>query len=411
MEKAGQGRWEGNRLRRVVVKSLITLVLAVLSVWLLVHNRQYRAIYHENYTFGEQQAKKFTHFPRALYAFGLNAWFKSDSDTADRYFRRAVLQDIFHMQAWLKLAQAETVLGNPDTARRILAFSQGLTKNVYRWKWDQILLAHELGMEKIVIDNINFLVRHHKKLQDAFQLLDIHMGNNAMHAVEVLDTENLIAFLEWLMGWGRVDDAQIAWEKIRSAGICDEDIRMKYIHFLINKKQVPLAASIRGGQAVVQGLTNSGFEDPITGKGFDWRYVATNKGKWSIRRTLSEAFSGTCSLKIGFEGMENISFGHLYQIVPVDPLTPYRLSYAWRSQNITTDQGPFVDIGGYDCKGVYFKSPMMLGTHPWQEQLVEFTVPEGCRAVVVALRRNPSRRFDSKIAGALWLDDFKLEKM
>ncbi|MBW2248852.1 MAG: hypothetical protein JRF62_17075, partial [Deltaproteobacteria bacterium] len=79
-------------------------------------------------------------------------------------------------------------------------------------------------------------------------------------------------------------------------------------------------------------------------------------------------------------------------------------------KNITTDQGPFVDIYGYDCKGVYFKGPMMLDTHPWQEQDMEFTVPQACQAVVVRVRRRKSHRFDNKISGILWLDDFKLEK-
>jgi hypothetical protein len=398
------------RFKNSIIKSLITLVLGVLSVWLVVHNWQYRAIYHENYAFGEKQAKKFRHFPRALYDLGCNAWFENDSDTAARLFRQTVLQDIFYMDAWLKLAQVETVLGDPDTARRILEFSEGLTKNVYRWQWDQILLAHELGMEKIVLDNINFLIRHRIKVQDAFQLLDTHLTGNVMQAINVLDPPNLIAFLEWLMQWGRVNDAQIAWNKISSAEIQNEDIQLKYIHFLINNKRVPLAAKIRGSNTGIQGLTNPGFEKEITRNGFDWRYTANNKGKWSIRRTLSEAFSGTCSLKIRFEGRENISFGHLYQIVPVDPLTPYRLTYRWRSKNITTDQGPFVDIYGYDCKGVSFKGAMMLGTHPWQEQDMEFTVPEDCHAVVVRLSRRPSHRFDNKIAGILWLDDFKLEK-
>jgi len=400
-----------DRFKSIIVKSLITLVLAVLSVWLVVHNWRYRTIYYENYTYEEKEIKKFKHFPRALYDLGCNAWFENDSDTAARLFRQAVLQDVFHMWAWLKLAQAETVLRGPDTARRILQFSDGLTKNVYRWKWDQILLAHELGMENIVLDNINFLIRQRIKVHDAFQLLDTHLAGSAMRAVNVVDPPNLIAFLEWLMQWGRVNDARIAWNKIMSVEVQNEDIRLKYIHFLISNKQVLLAAKIRGSNTGIQELTNPGFEEEITGRGFDWRYTANNKGKWTIRRTLSEAFSGTRSLKIKFEGSENISFGHLYQIVPVDPLTPYRLTYGWRSQNITTDQGPFVDIYGYDCKGVYFKGPMMLGTHPWQEQDMEFTVPQGCHAVVVRLCRQPSRRFDNKIAGILWLDDFKLEKM
>ena len=401
----------GKRLKSVVVKSLVTLVLVVLSVWLMVHNWQYRAIYHENYTFGAKDAKKFRHFSKALYTLGLNAWFQNDSDVAARFFRRAVLQDIFHMRAWLKLAQAETVLGNPDKARTILQFSDGLTKNVYRWKWDQVLLAHELGMEEMVLSNINFLVKHRKKVQDSFQLLDTHLSGNVMLAVNVLDTGNLIPFLEWLMRWGRVNDSETSWNKIISSSVQDEDIRLKYIHFLVSRKRVPLAAEIRRSNTAIEGMTNSGFEDKMTRRGFDWRYTANNKGKWAIRRSMTEAFSGTHSLKIMFEGKKNISFGHLYQIVPVDPLTPYRLTYCWRSKNITTDQGPFVDIYGYDCKGVYFKGSMMLGTHDWQEQNMEFTVPEDCHAVVVRLRRRPSHRFDNKIAGMLWLDDFKLEKM
>mgnify|MGYP000125558684 CR=1 FL=1 len=268
-----------NTSKSIIIKSLITLVLVLLAGWLMVHNWQYRTIYHENYTFEEKQAKKFRHFPQALYDFALNAWFENDSDTATRLFRQAVLQDVLHMWAWLKLAQAETVLGNLDSARRILQFSNGLTKNVYRWKWDQILLAHELNMEKIVIDNINFLIRHCKKVQDSFQVLDTRLSGNVMHAVNVLDPINLIAFLEWLMKWGRVNDAQIAWNKIISSGIQNEDIRLKYIHFLISNKQVPLAAKIRGSNTGIKGLTNPGFEDQITRRGFDWRYTANNSAR------------------------------------------------------------------------------------------------------------------------------------
>jgi hypothetical protein len=398
-------------LKSIVVKSLVTLVLVGLSVWLIAHNWRYRTIYHENYSFGTTDAKTFRHFPRALYNFGLNAWFQNDSDSAARFFHWTVLQDVFFMDAWLKLAQAEIVLGKPDKSRDILQFSNRLAKNVYRWKWDQILLAYELGMEEMVLRNINFLIRHRKKVQDAFQLLDTHLAGDAKLAVNVLDTVNLIPFLEWLMRWGRVNDAQIAWSKIISAGIQDEDIRSKYIHFLVSSKRVTLAAEIWRSSTGIKGMANPGFEDEITGRGFDWRYTVSHKDKWAIRRSMSGAFSGTHSLKIRFEGKENISFGHLSQIVPVDSLTLYRLTYCWRSKNITTDRGPFVDIYGYDCQGLYVKGSMMLGTHDWQEQNMEFTVPEDCHAVVVRLRRQPSRRFDNKIEGVLWLDDFRLEKL
>jgi hypothetical protein len=179
----------------------------------------------------------------------------------------------------------------------------------------------------------------------------------------------------------------------------------------VSHKKIKQAADIRReGVENVDSITNSGFEDEISGRGFDWRYTANQKGKWTIRRTLSGAFSGAHCLRIRFEGKENISFSHLYQIVPIDPMTPYRLTYHWRSRDLTTDQGPFVEIYGYDCKGYYANGSMMLGTHGWQKQEIEFTAPKDCHAVVVRLHRRPSHRFDSKIAGRLWLDDFKLEK-
>jgi hypothetical protein len=400
-----------NTLRSVIVKSTVTLVLMVSSSWLLIHNWQHRTIFHKDYAFQKEEHHKFRHFPKALYDIGLKFWFDNDTAAAAPFFREAAIQDVLFVDAWLKLAQAETILGNPDKAQTILQLLDNLTRNIFRWKWEQTLLANELGMKDLLIGNINFAVKHGKKVQDAFQLFDGYLDNNVTRAIQVLVTDNLIPYLEWMMRWGRADDAEIVWQKIMASGTQNEDIQLKYIHFLVSQKQVKQAADIRRQNVGdIDSMTNAGFENEITGRGFDWRYTANQKGKWTIRRTLSGAFSGAHCLRIRFEGKENISFSHLYQIVPVDPLTPYRLTYHWRSRDLTTDQGPFVDIYGYDCKGYYANGPMMLGTHGWQKQEIEFTAPKDCHAVVVRLHRRPSHRFDSKIDGRLWLDDFRLEK-
>jgi tetratricopeptide (TPR) repeat protein len=389
---------------------MVTIILIALSTWLMVHNWQHRVIFHKNYAFSVDESEQFRHFPEALYRIGLKFWFDNDVVGAARFFRQAVRQNMFYMDAWLKLAQAEIALGNPDTAQAILRFSDRLARNILRWKWDQILLANDLEMQETFIKGINFLVKHRKKLQDAFQLFDGFMDKNERLAIQVLDTENLVSYLEWLMRWGRADDAGITWQKIVESGVHDEDIRLKYIHFLIDLKQIERAVQVRRiGNENVDGMTNAGFEHEITGRGFDWRYTANQKGKWTIRRTMTSPVNGAYCLTIRFEGKENIFFGHLYQIVPVTPERHYLLTYKWRSRDLTTDQGPFVDIYGYDCDGFYAEGAMMLGTHGWQKQDIEFTAPEGCHAVVVRLHRRSSKRFDSKIAGRLWLDDFKLE--
>ncbi len=356
------------------------------------------------------EIETFRHFPEALYHIGLKLWFDNDAVGAARFFRQAVDQNMFYMDAWFKLAQAGIAQGDSKTALAILRFSDGLPENVFRWKWDQILLANELKAKKTCIKGINFLVKHGKKLQDAFQLFDGFTDKNSRLGIQELDTENLEPYLKWLIRWNRAQDAWVAWQKIVEKGVQDEDIRLRYIHFLVGLKQIEKAVQVRKtGHENVDGMTNPGFEDEITNRGFDWRYTPDQKNKWTIRRSMTSAADGAYCLTIRFEGKENISFFHLYQIVPVKPETRYLLTFKWRSRDLTTDQGPFVDIYGYGCDGLYAKGPMMLGTHVWQKQGIEFTAPKACYAVVVRLHRQPSKRFDCKIAGRLWLDDFKLE--
>jgi hypothetical protein len=272
------------------------------------------------------------------------------------------------------------------------------------------LLANELAAKKTFIKGINFLVKHGEKIQDAFQLFDEFTDQNSRLAIQELDTENLKSYLQWLMRWGRAQDAWIAWKKIVEKGVQDEDISLEYIHFLVDLKQIERAVQVRRTvHENVDGMTNAGFENEIANRGFDWRYTPDQKDKWTIRRSMTSAADGTYCLMIRFEGKENISFYNLYQIVPVNPEAQYVLTFKWRSRDLTTDQGPFVDIYGYGCDGLYAKGPMMLGTHAWQKQDIEFAAPKGCHAVVVRLDRQPSKRFDSKIAGRLWLDDFKLK--
>jgi len=159
------------------------------------------------------------------------------------------------------------------------------------------------------------------------------------------------------------------------------------------------------------GLTNPGFETRITDQGFDWRYQDNKNGQWEIKRVFSESAEGNYALQIRFTGKANVVFHHLYQIVAAPPSQRYRLTYRWKTHGITTDQGPFVEIVGYDGKGLQQSGPMMTGTRGWHQEVIDFTMPMDCHAAVVRLRRRKSMRFDSKIRGRLWVDDFHLVKI
>ena len=245
--------------------------------------------------------------------------------------------------------------------------------------------------------------------QDALQLLHIHFGGDVTAAMTVLDPDNLVLYLNWLMRWGMTENTLVVWQKIRKNGKPDTEIGLQYAHFLLGKKRVAESMSVWQEYLSLDGMTNAGFENEITQRGFDWRHWGDKDGNWTIERVNQGAHEGKYALRISFAGRQNISFQNIYQIVPVIPLERLRLSYAWKSDGITTDQGPFIEIVGYDQKGLSQSGPMITGTHKWREESIEFRPPAGCRAAVVRVRRRPSHRFDSKIKGSFWLDNFRLE--
>jgi hypothetical protein len=133
-----------------------------------------------------------------------------------------------------------------------------------------------------------------------------------------------------------------------------------------------------------------------------------NEKTWQGRRVYGQSRKGTHALRISFLGKENLDWHHIYQIVPVRPERAYQLTYWWKSKSITTDQGPFVEIYSYDVRGLYKKGPMAVGSRDWEQVDVAFTAPADCHAVVMRLRRIASLRFDNKIQGILWVDDFAM---
>lgn len=397
------------QLINFLVKTLITLVLITMGGWLLYFNWLQRPIRYRTYNFSAEESRLLRPFARAQYAHGLHAWFQNDPKTAAGFFRQAVSRDVYFLDAWLRLAEVEANMGHKGKASEILKFTTGLTEHVFRWKWNQILLARDLGMNEIIFHNINYLLSHRKLMQDSLQLLHLYFSGNVTDAMTVLDPDNLVPYLKWLMRWGKTDDTITAWQKIRDNGKLDTDTGLQYAHFLLGQKRVAQSMAVWQEYNRLDGVTNGGFEKEITRRGFDWRYWDDKDRNWSIERVNKGAYEGKYSLRISFAGRENIFFQNLYQIVPLVPGKRFQLSYNWKSDGISTDQGPYIEITGYDQKGLSQSGPMITGTHRWQDGSIEFQPPVGCRAVVVKVRRRPSHRFDSKIKGSLWLDNFRLE--
>jgi len=399
------------QIRQVISRVFVIVLLTAASIWLIRYGQIRRLIHQQRYAYSAAEAARLEPYAVAQYDYGRHAQFRNDPESAASYYRRTVSTDPLHIGAWLKLAEVERDRGNHETARKIVEHTHGLTLRVLRWKWSETLLAYELEIEPVFRENINYLVSHNKITADALRLVDAACSRKTEAVLSVLEPENRAAYLKWLMRWERVDDARISWTALREQDRNEPELRLRYVHFLVSHHQVPEARALWRDRIGAEGMTNAGFEEETLRGGFGWRSSNHQVGLWKAKRIRDRETSGNHVMRISFSGKENISYHHLSQVVPVDGRQSYRLSYRYRSMDITTDQGPFVEVYGYDCQGLYEKGPMMLGSARWQNGTIAFTAGQECSAVVVRVRRLPSRRFDSKIAGTLWLDDFQLVRM
>lgn len=393
----------------LTIRTLLTLALLLLAAWLLPYTWQARRPFYRDYVFTAQEARTLERFPQALQAYGLEAWARLDGRGAAAYFRQAAAADPLYVDAWLKLAETDAAAGRLAAARAVLRFTHGLTAPVLRWKWPQTLLAHELDEEEVFRRNVDFLISRGRKREDCFNLVDLRYGADPQPVLGFLSPEGLPAYLDWLMRWQRGEAAGAVWAALEEIGAVDGETCLKYVDFLIRTKKTAAAAAVWRQVAGAWGMTNGGFEAESTGRGFDWRLGREPAERWRLRRAWGEGRGSTHALRLDFFGKENLGFQHAWQIVPVTPGEPLRLRWWWRAQGLTTDQGPFVEVASYDTPGLSLRSPMLLGSAGWREETLDLIPPEGCHAVLVRLRRLPSRRFDSRIGGTLWLDDFVLE--
>ena len=391
----------------VLKKSVMTFILVSLSIWVVRYGIQWQRVDSRNYRYTPSEINDLKDFADAWVDYGLKAWYENQLDLACDYFRNALAVNVLHVDAWLDLARTEAFAGNFPKAGAILKFTVQLTGHVVKWKWPQLLLARDLGAQDIFFDNINFIIAYPQLQTDALNLLDLHVGGDTPSALRKLSAGNLPAYLKWLIRWKRPEDSLMVWAAMSESRQQNDNLYEPFVNFLVSQHQMKAAIDIWKTATGSTGLTHPGFESPFSKNAFDW---SVSLGKfWNIQRDRLETAEGNYALRVDFYGKENINFAHVRQISPVQPGADYQLTFRWRARNLTTDQRPYIEVRGVQCKTGAWKSDMAPADSDWQEETILFTAPESCLAVSVTLRRNSSRRFGSKINGRLWLDDFHLE--
>ena len=108
---------------------------------------------------------------------------------------------------------------------------------------------------------------------------------------------------------------------------------------------------------------------PSTGESF--RYLASQS-----TRIPAGPSADARSLRVEFDGTQNLYYGSVLQFVPAQPRTKYTFSAFTRSQAITTDAGVGVQISdAYDPNKILGSTDPLIGTTPWSEQSFSFETP------------------------------------
>jgi hypothetical protein len=161
-------------------------------------------------------------------------------------------------------------------------------------------------------------------------------------------------------------------------------------------------------------MTNGGFEqEKILGSGFDWKMLPVSGATVSFDPSV--AFEGKRSLKISFNGKENIDFHHLFQYVSWRPNTDYLLRVRMRTKEVTTTSGVKIEvigIGGAENTGppLQASSESLTGDNGWKELTVAFRTPDRSQGGMVRVRREKTEKFDRLLSGTVWLDNFELKE-
>ena len=243
------------------------------------------------------------------------------------------------------------------------------------------------------------------------------------------DSRSAKAYLRllYMSAVDRTRDADQVWKWALPRGYVDDRLAQDYVAFLFNGHRYEAAAKSwalyverqprdrqpggnqHGKYLESDWLYNGDFESEPSGAYFDWR-IDTRPGvraAWDA----NVAHSGKHSLRIRFDGKENIAFNQISQTAFVTP-GRYRFEAFVRTEAITTDQGigfHLVGVDGPSRLDIY--TERLVGTNDWKRIEQVITVPRDRDLLQVQVVRQPSLKFDNQISGTAWIDSVRLVKI
>ncbi len=336
----------------------------------------------------------------------------------------------FHWRYRVELSRAQELLGQLDEAQASLIEAVRLNpiSGEYRWRLANLQLRR--GEVDVAVGQIGRAVELDPRLRRPALALLVKSGADlaTIDAIWPDDRDSRLSFLHVLSS-GRmtgemptVEMLETQWEHLSSGGdaLTVSEAR-PYISHLLKRGETDLARSRWAEVAAANGYVDRAFESRENlvwngsySQGFLGAPLGWQVGRadgFAAERAEAAGRSGTAALRVEFDGSKNLNFSGVRQQIVVEPGARYTLSYSVRSEDLTTDEGLFVEVVPSSGGGALYSGSKVLDTTEWQTQGGTLEIPENSSSVQLRLRRNKSRQIDNRIRGTVWIDDFRLQRV
>jgi hypothetical protein len=363
--------------------------------------------------------------PDPFYGLGLlHQWDIRNIDLkkSSTYLCLAIERNPLEQIYWINLAKALQRIGEWEASERALDNAVYVFPTSLRGRWVTGTLLLQQGLLEKARPHFSYLLTHYPEQSHLVYDVWLKVVDDPESLLETLvprSPASLSRYLSYLYETADSQSVRRVWEKTRTLGYqMDQRDTLRHIEFLISHGELREAFEIWKARLEEEGLsisadgnliTNGGFEkEKILGGGFDWK-IGSAPGA-GVSFDSSVALEGRRSLRITFDGKENIDFHHVSQVVALKPNTEYLLRASMKTKAVTTKSGPKIEVYGIG-PNFYGSSESLTGDNEWKELSIVFRTPDQSPGGVVRVRREKTDKFDRFISGMAWIDNIHLTEV
>jgi len=345
-----------------------------------------------------------------------------DPDHAVTDFQKAVHDDPLSAHYWMDLASAYEAVGDAVRARD--AFTQA--KSVYPVSAE---VAFHYG---------NFLLREQKyseaygEFQQAARtdpnLLPLVISRTWRSSEDVNDLLNralpanedaYLQALDFFASIQQVQPALAVWQRLlalrkpfplsRAFPFFEDLIREDRSYDARREWPEALAAAGLPHDSPANNslVWDGNFEADFENGGLGWRWTPLTGTM--IDFDSDPAPNGSRAVRLDFNGGSNLALVEPSQFVPAEPNRSYHFHVYMRTQEITTESGVRFSITDANHTGaVNLLTENFTGSRTWTSVDADLSTGPETHFLFVRLIRDPSRLFDNKLSGTVWIADVSL---